>query len=235
MKNPTSHSRVALAKNLRSSRGFTLVELLVVIAIIAALAAISIVGTKRIREGAKMARSTANLRQIHIYAGLYSADNSNKIVPSKAADGQQWQITLARYSLPDLTGIWDFTTPKGYKDEISTFIAPGWTDSPYYDKNRYWQTGYGLNTEPGRPTTSDANTAEGGFGRLFNQSDITAPSLRAYVLTWPEWNARYSKSNEGKSALISGKINVLFFDGHVEAIAPSAAEKVFNIPAERNM
>lgn len=56
-------------------RGFSLLELLTVIAIIAVLAALVITGLPAARERARRTACLGNLRQLHLAASLYAADN----------------------------------------------------------------------------------------------------------------------------------------------------------------
>lgn len=216
------------------ARGFTLTELLVVIAIIATLAALSVVGIKRFRASGAMVKSTGNLRQIHLVSSMYSADNNQKLMPAKTISLQQWQWVVATYMGREYAGIWEFMDKGVYKSEVDLLVAPGWTKSPHYDKTRFWQTGYGMNMQPGLPSDSTANTEESPeWGRAFRLDKITAQSIRAYIFTWPEWNAYYSASSAVKGALYNGKLSVLFFDGHVESKRPSEMSSLISVPAGR--
>jgi prepilin-type processing-associated H-X9-DG protein len=142
---------------------------------------------------------------------------------------------LARYTGKDFTGIWEFVDQnKGFKPEVDTFVATGWLKAPAYDKNRYWQTGYGMNMLPGLPQDNSANTNESpDWGKSFHMSRITGQSVRAFILTWPEWNAYYSDTSLAKAAFVGKKVNVLFFDGHVEAKRPDEIRPLFEVPLKR--
>jgi prepilin-type N-terminal cleavage/methylation domain-containing protein len=64
-----------------SSRpAFTLVELLVVIVIIVSLAALSLVGVRRMIDNAKTTKTVSNLRQLQAANAVYSVDNNGKYV-----------------------------------------------------------------------------------------------------------------------------------------------------------
>jgi prepilin-type N-terminal cleavage/methylation domain-containing protein len=90
MKNPNTKNQSA---EIRS--GFTLTELLVVIVIIAALAALALFGTQRIRNIASKTVSIRNLSQLQIANMTYATDHNGKYVRLKIIDdagkaGSRW-------------------------------------------------------------------------------------------------------------------------------------------------
>ncbi len=77
-------------------KAFTLIELLAVISITAILAALLMPAISRGLKKAQNVQNLANLRQLGTLASQYSGENNGAFLPGKDADGQQWQVLLAR-------------------------------------------------------------------------------------------------------------------------------------------
>lgn len=72
--NPGGHTRKALP-------AFTLVELLVVIVIVAALAALTFLGTTRLIEGGRKVKAMAQFRDFQVGIGLFEVDYQKPPIP----------------------------------------------------------------------------------------------------------------------------------------------------------
>jgi prepilin-type N-terminal cleavage/methylation domain-containing protein len=91
--------------NLRPAKGFTLIELLTVIAIIGILAAILIPTVGRVRDSARAARCTSNLRQIGLALRMFAEDNrgllpmatNNHSAPNQYHSHPQWSGQMGAY------------------------------------------------------------------------------------------------------------------------------------------
>src|SRR5437867_11020838 len=75
-------------------RGFTLIELLVVIAIIAILASLLLPALARVRQQAQRIQCVNNQRQLAMTWMLYSADNTEGLVPNGAQQPASGRETL---------------------------------------------------------------------------------------------------------------------------------------------
>jgi prepilin-type N-terminal cleavage/methylation domain-containing protein/prepilin-type processing-associated H-X9-DG protein len=81
----------------RTPRGFTLIELLTVIAIIGILAAIIIPVVGKVRQSAKSAQCTSNLRQIGMAINLYAAANKEALPFGQNSGWMGWHRQIAPY------------------------------------------------------------------------------------------------------------------------------------------
>ncbi|RRJ95920.1 prepilin-type N-terminal cleavage/methylation domain-containing protein [Opitutaceae bacterium TAV4] len=196
---------------------FTLIELLTVIAIIGILAAIIIPTVGAVRATAKTARCASNLRQIGAAALLFSHDNKQNRLVSYNFYGDL--ATLGTSYLPKLTlgdmnnraGIW--MCPEDTTDR-SSFTGTPSIDHISYGVNatlvgmspEYWRTGKSL------------------------LSDIENHSRTIY---FADASASYIRRDNQKALFRHrGKINAVFFDGHVATLpqpAPSVITAEFYI------
>lgn len=225
-------------------RAFTLIELLIVIAIVAILATVGTPFISKAIRQAQDAESVSKLRQLGMLAQLYAGDNNGMLVPAKSSPqdvppSQQWQVLLAPYasqgfSLGAGTGIWSIATEKGpTRKDFEVF----WLDRRFPEnimaKSRYWQTGYGINMQPGLPSVLTPNTVEASWGRPFRLAEIAKGPQRLLFAEWPEWNMSINTGDLEKVRTYAdaqgGKLRAVFFDGHTEALTPEDFFKAYRI------
>lgn len=119
---------------MHKQRGFTLVELLVVIAIIAILMGILMPALQLVREQAKAAVCTSNMRQIGLGANLY-AEASDLYIPrgKGGGTGEAWyQLFMPFLAQRPIDN--DYRTVKIYrcpsypdKQQTVCYVVNGWT------------------------------------------------------------------------------------------------------------
>ncbi|NDG70525.1 MAG: prepilin-type N-terminal cleavage/methylation domain-containing protein [Proteobacteria bacterium] len=209
----------AVAKRPFAGIGFTLVELLVVIAIIAILAALILPVGKRMMESSNASKCVSNLRQLYTAANRWTADNDGWMLPSRFssppptynADGRMnngWMTALFPYLTPGLD-VWKTTDynkrPKGVFACPSSKSLVTVSSCSDYAKNAYINNpvdGHGYYKVGGMENMSKVIFFGDCFGRDLSPNRLT------------------NRHN--------GMANVIFYDGHTEAL------KSTNVPSDLN-
>jgi len=208
-------------------KGFTLVELLVVIVIIATLAGVTFAVTQRLKKSAENTKSIQNMRQIGALAGVYAADHSMSLPPAQAITGKgnvMWFHALMSQVYTDSTDqdrmLGDTKWWEANKPFMRNPLMTETSKPPF----RPWFPGYALNNQLAIRAFSTANAADytNNLTRPVPLALIPEPGRTPYAI--PSGNWFYTSgdlSGAGiKAFLVSGKIPVVFVDGHVETISP---------------
>jgi len=200
----------------KNNRGFSVTEMIVVILVLAILAALMLPVLRGQAERARTALCISRLQQISLYLNAYAADHQMKI--SFMRDGptsRMWYTELAKHaglsevqarnafgcpSLPskDVTSwvCYGFRAGsfKPVKDDPGNSVRPGGTGT-----TGYYEFSYSSVPEP---------------GKFFIMADTGTPSGKQTFRIIPP--GLYSGS--GIQARHQERANVLFLDGHVEAL-----------------
>ena len=217
----------------------------VVIAIVAILAALLLPAMKKGIAMARQTQSISNLKMMGSAATLYSADHNGALIVAKSGPQDvpartQWQNLLApyvrqSYELNGGSGIWDLVDMNGARcKEFGVFWLPTLFPESISPKGNIWDTGYGMNMQPGLPEDTRANTREAdppepNSSGEFQVVNITHKAQRILIGEWPAWNMWAAQAWDGGLPKIQncakaqgGALRALFFDGHVEALTPQA-------------
>lgn len=209
------------------SWAFTLVELLVVIAIVGVLASIVIVTVGRVRENARSAACQSNLRQIGAAFLLHAAENKGLLpIPHDTSAEKVWPFNTWMYALqPHLEQRRAGTTATNVQlcyDGV--FRCPG---KPEWDitKSDPYRISYGMSTFDAQNVGNASRSVARRLSTLLHPSITMLAMDRATftadgaVANMPTYiiNKNYIY-RDAVGLWHGGRDNVLFVDGHVEAL-----------------
>lgn len=211
---------------------FTLLELLLVIAIIAVLSALILPAIQSARKKAKQASCASNLRQLQMATIMYLTDNDWRMFPfaQNDAEGRLWYFGLEtgyQVGAPEGTRPLDKTRARLYpyiRSVGGIELCPSLDYHSGHFKLKFEGAsyGYGINfyllNKP-FPRQKDSQIAL--FADCAQVNTFQPPASPSNPLLEEFY---YINSHE-KTAHFrhNGKANVVFCDGHVEALEPSPA------------
>jgi prepilin-type processing-associated H-X9-DG protein/prepilin-type N-terminal cleavage/methylation domain-containing protein len=201
----------------RQTAAFTLIEILIVLAIIGILAAILLPVLGNVREGARRATCSSNLKQIGLAARLYMND-SNSIYPNVPP---VLDCGWANLIFPYLKAPSVFTCPN---DQSQRFEA-GCRADLSSDEQRQRNGSY------------DYNILRAGTRQFIGESQVGRPSAVALyyegsgyhgtqdtttLSTWENHITNLTEGDNGVPRRHPGGLNVCFADGHVKWLSTDA-------------
>jgi len=220
--------------------GFTLIELLVVIAIIAVIAAILFPVFARVRERARQTTCASNLRQIGMAAMQYAGDSDGLLFNTLSHADDFGRVTHWSFCSEQTPG-----TPEVKVD------APCGPLAPFIKSDGVWHCpsasvlkaadhyttvppAYGLNIAYTRSEISQ--------GRSVSVTQVASPSETILAadsasapsgsLSWTKYIQLPSDHEASVHGRHSGRANVLWLDGHVNArrpVSPDAQRQALDV------
>jgi len=205
--------------------GFTIIELLVVVSIIAILAALLLPAINMARSAARKIQCANNIRQVGLAINAYADDWEGIYPPARQRlpGGTQvhWFELTAPYLEVGAGGTGGVATHRGDDAFDRKNVVVG---CPDFRKTRDWRPSYGINERMYLPA-SDARSAldNSGAKALFPRSRVSHHSTRPLAAGVDGWsigvkNGPYHSFARDDSRH-GGQVNVLFCDGHVEAMS----------------
>jgi prepilin-type processing-associated H-X9-DG protein len=233
--------KTSFKSNRTRSHGFTLVELLVTITIIIALAALTVFGMKRLRQGADTVTSLKRITGFSQANALYAVENNGKYVAAYSFDEDQLPGIPWHYNPSFIEALVGENTSASEPEEFEGYDGlPEQVLDPVVvrAKKKFWSrisASYAYNNE---------NVPGGGWGqpgtsRCHTITSMKTPSTSFAFITATDWIANYGgrylwkkspvegKSNDSKIAYRhQGKAAVAFYDGHAETLSIKDMQRI---------
>lgn len=225
-----------------SNDGFTLMELIVVVTIIALLASLLMPAISMVRQSAKTLQCAANLRQVFVGFTSYAADQDGMVVAvignttasSTTYLSYMWFQRLAPYleARKDVSDDVNITTGYGNLRKQSTVLY-----CPSARNLNSWDIGYGMNWQLRNPEVQpgtgwkysnildwpegSANGSMVGARTDFYRFSLNQPASRGLIDDSSAWHYDLNGDQTSSAPRHRGLTNVLFCDGHVQAVTPA--------------